>query len=135
MKRVAMLFLAGATTVAAQTSTPAQTKAHEMEPTAVQLHEKLQIALNNAGENAERARKAAIEFQKQMKGKSAEERQKAIDQYRAQIQERLHNAITALEGASIKVGAQIYQLQERIQSRLQERKDELVDLQERIRSR
>ena len=61
MKRLATLLLAGATIVAAQTATKTQTQ--EMEKLAAQLQEKLTVALNKAGEDAERAQKAAMEYQ------------------------------------------------------------------------
>ena len=105
MKRLATLLLAGATIVAAQTATKTQTQ--EMEKLAAQLQEKLTVALNKAGEDAERAQKAAMEYQKQMKGKSAEEAAKIMEQRKIQTQEQLQVAIQNLEKASEQVAAQV----------------------------
>ena len=135
MKKIASLLLAGAVIVTAQTSAPQQVTIQDREQLSIQLQDKLLRALNKGGENAERARNAAMEFQKQMKGKSPEEAEKAVEEYKAQIQERLQNAIAALEQASSRVGAQVDQVRERIQSRLQEKKGEIVKLQERNHTR
>lgn len=133
MKRLVTLLLVGATIVAAQTST--QTKTQEMEKLAVQLQEKLSVAINQAGADADRAQKAAMEYQKQMKGKSAEDAAKIMEQRKTQTQEQLQAAIKNLEMASQQVAAQVEQAKEQIQKRLEAKKEELKQLQERIQTK
>jgi DNA anti-recombination protein RmuC len=133
MKRLATLLLVGATIVAAQTAT--ETKTQEMEKLTSQLQEKLALAINQAGEDAERAQKAAMEYQKQMKGKSAEEAAKIMEQRKTQTQEQLQAAIQNLEKVSEQVAAQVTQAKEQIQKRLEEKKEELKKLQKRIQTK
>ncbi len=133
MKRFAVLLLAAAGWVAAQTAT--QTKNAEMEQLSIKLQEKLHIAIQEANESIEKAKQTALEYQNRMKGKSPEEAKKIMEQHRAEMHERLQGAIEALERASTKVGAQVEEVRERIQTRLQEKKQELIELQARIRAR
>jgi DNA anti-recombination protein RmuC len=133
MKRLAALLLAGATIVAAQTAT--ETKTQEMEKVAAQLQERLQTAINEAGADAERAQKAVMEYQKQLKGKSAEDAAKIMEQRKTATQEQIQLAIQNLEQASEQVGAQVDKAKEQIQKRLEEKKEELKKLQERIQVR
>lgn len=139
MKRLAVLLLAGATFVAAQTDVTTQAdvkgKDQEMEKLRIQLQEKLKIALDNAGEKVEKAKECAMRYQKELEGKTPEEKEKIMEQKRKEAHERLQRAIEALDKASEKVNAQIEEVRERIQKRLQEKKEELIQLQERIRAR
>jgi hypothetical protein len=125
MKYCALALLGLTALVAAQTAPIMQGKPLERRQTADQLHEKLQIALNDNSADAERARNAAYEFKHQMESESPEESREADGRYKAQIRERLQNAINLLETSSGKVKAQVQMVQERIQSRLQERKNEI----------
>ena len=133
MKRLAALLLAGATIVAAQTSTSTQTQ--EMEKVAAQLQEKLAVAINQAGADAERAQKAAEDFQKQMKGKSSADAAKLMEEKKVATQEQLQAAIKNLEQASKQVAAQVDQAKEQIQKRLEAKKEELKQLQDRIQAK
>lgn len=131
MKRLATLLLAGATIVAAQTGTETQ----EMEKLAAQLQERLQTAINEAGEDAERARNAVMEYQKQLQGKSSEDAAKVMEQRKTETQEKVQEAIKNLEQTSQQVAAQVDQAKEQIQKRLEEKKEELKKLQERIEAK
>ncbi|MBN1576361.1 MAG: hypothetical protein JW913_07415 [Chitinispirillaceae bacterium] len=132
MKWFVTLLLAGATIVAAQR---VPTQAQEMEQLAIQLQERLAAALNQANENVDLAQKAAMEFHRQMKGKSAEEVANLMEQRRIQTQAQLDIAILALERASEKVGVQVEEVRVQIQTRLAAKKEELMQLQERIRAK
>ena len=133
MKRLAALLLAGATIVAAQTAT--ETKTQEMEQVALQLQEKLHTAITEAGQDAELARKAVMEYQKQLQGKSAEDAAKIMEQRKTATQEQIQEAIKNLEQASQQVAAQVDKAKEQIQQRLEAKKEELKKLQERIQAR
>ncbi len=156
MKRIAILLLAGATFIAAQTAadssaqhrfrgdgdqkapicTTAQFKMKMFSKDSIdQLQEKMRFAVERARDFADSARHAALEFRKQMHGKTPVDSLKMLNQHKEMIQERLQKAIDALDKASEKANAQIDQVRERIQSRLQQKKEELIKLQERIRAR
>ncbi len=151
MKRIAAILLAGATIVAAQTAADsAQHKRDGVTPpvpnkigiivrdsgqTIGQLQEKLRLVVEKARDAADSARASAMEFRKQLQGKTPADSMKMIHEHQAIVQERLQKAIEALDKASSKANAQIDQVRERIQSRLQQKKEELIQLQERIRAR
>lgn len=151
MNRLAVLILAGATIVAAQTTaeTTEKTFAREkssdtamvrgkqqrtMSDTAM-LREKFNAAIERALEKADTARAEALRLREEMRGKIADDTSKIMKQRREQMHVRLQNAIEALEKASEKVGAQVGKAQERTQSRLLERRDELIELQKKILER
>lgn len=99
------------------------------------LQEKLHAAIDTARAAADSAHHAAIQFRKELHGKTIADSTKLLDQRKAQIQERLRNAIAALDKASAKVNAQIDQAQARIQTRLQQKKAELILIQERLNAK
>jgi gas vesicle protein len=132
MKSYALLVLGLAVSIAAQTAPLMQPQRQEPQPSADQLFEKLQAALQNGSGNAERAQAAAMEYRERMKGKSAAETRELGEEYRAQINQRMQNAVDALEPVSANVKEQVTQVQERIQSRMQARKSELSELQQKI---
>ncbi len=78
---------------------------------------------------------AAEEFLRGMKGKSGEEADRALEQKRAEINERIQGAIDAIDRHGERVGCQVEEVRERIQSKMQEKREKLVELQERIRAR
>lgn len=131
MIRLAVLLLAGATFVAAQTA-PVTTDVDQM---AEQLKTKLHEAYQKAGEDADKAHAAAVEFQNQMRTRSGEDAEKVMEQRRAEANVRLQGAIDALERASEKVGTQVEDVRERIQSRIAEKRQKLMDLQKKILER
>ena len=92
---------------------------------ASQLQERLQTAISEAGVDAERARKAVMEYQKQLKGKSAEEAAQIMEQRKTATQEQVQEAIKNLEQASKQVAAQVDKAKEQIQKRLEAKKEEL----------
>jgi|GEM_PF-2814354 len=151
MNRLAVFILAGATIVAAQTATETteETSVREksvdtamvrgnqertMRDTAM-LREKFNAAIERALEKADTARAEALRLREEMRGKVADDTSKIMKERREQMHARLQNAIEALEKASEKVGAQVGKAQERTQSRLLERRDELIELQKRILER
>lgn len=129
MKRLATLLLVGATIIGAQTATQTQ----DMEKVATQLQQKLSVALQNAGADVEKARTAAMECQKQVKGKTDVEAAKIMEARKVQAQEKLQTAIQSLERTSEQCAAQVDQAKEQIQSRLEAKKQELQQLQDRIK--
>jgi hypothetical protein len=152
MKRFAICLLVGATIVAAQSAADSAAMHRKSGPDQVvpekigivvrdsgrtiqELQEKLRLAIEKARDVADSAKASAMEFRKQLQGKSAADSAKIINEHRAKVQERLQKAIEALDKASTKANAQIEQVRERIQSRLQQKKEELIQLQERIRAR
>lgn len=99
------------------------------------LQERLRAAIDNARAAADSAHHAAIQFRKELHGKTIADSTKLLDQRKAMIQERLQKAIAALDKASAKTNSQIDQVRERIQSRLQEKKAELILIQERLNAK
>lgn len=138
MKRLLTIILTGAAIVAAQPAqdSTAQAKKYaggkDMAQIMTQLRSHLDSALGSAEIDVAKARKAAEEFQKQMKGKSAEEIKVAMEERRKEANVQLQNAITKLENASADVKAQVEEVSAKIQARLQEKTEELKAIQARI---
>lgn len=132
MVRLAVILLAGATFVAAQT-VPATTD--NVDQITEQLKTKLHHAYQQAGEDADKAREDAMAFQKEMREKFANDTGKAMERRRAEANVRLQHAIENIDRASIKVGTQVQEVRDRIQARLTEKRQELVDLQKKILER
>lgn len=138
MKRLAVILLAGAALVAAQTTTaptPPTTPPDNIDQITEQLKEKLHQAYEKAGHDADTARKAAMACQRDMMEKMKADSGKAMEQRRAEANVRLQHAIDAIDRASQKVGTQVQEVRDRIQARLAEKRKELVELQQKILER
>lgn len=157
MRRIVMFLLALTAIVAAQT--PAESSAQQKkinvgdqktpmymaeqnrsridtkDSSTRELQEKLQTAVNDAKDAAESAQHAAVEFRAELNGRTSADSLKLLVQRKALVQERLQEAIAALDKASTKVNAQIDQVRDRIQTRLQEKKAELIKIQEKLRAK
>lgn len=137
MKRLLTILIAGAAIVSAQAAdSTAQAKrtmaGKDIAQITTQLRHHLDSALGSAEIDVAKARKAAEEFQKQMRGKSADEVKVALEQRRKEANVQLQNAITKLENASADVKAQVEEVSVKIQARLQEKTQELKAIQARI---
>ena len=136
---VATVVLAGVTFVAAQTADNAQvktaTQTKECTELAAQLQQKLNVALGQAEVDVEKAQKAALEFQNQMKGKSDAQVKEAMEAKRVMAQAQLQTAIQNLEKVSAEVQAQVKLASEQIQTRLQQKSAELKQIQETIQAK
>lgn len=133
MKRFTTLLLAGATIVVAQTAP--QQQSQESEDYVAQLQQKLQVAINDTKEQTELAKNKAIALHELLIGKTAEEGKLILELNSVQTHERLLLAIEALEQVSAEVRAQVEEVHVRILDRLQEKKDELIQVHEQIRAR
>lgn len=158
MIRLALAVLAGATIVAAQvpqtdnTARPDMTtlKGQNGEGPAMNLDslkekfgdrdttgmgQKIQDAMDRCGAKADSARESSRVMRGEMAGKTAEERAKIMGERDSTKRERIQGAIDALDRNSARMGTQVKEVQERTQVRMTERRDELIQLQQRIRER
>jgi hypothetical protein len=169
MKRIAILLLAGATLVAAQTAADTSgkqkgwdgnrgyealdTAKHDnfVKPVndtagkkwnnkdsawiAERMQKKMKDGMDQGNSRSDSAKQAARDIRKELHGKNAADSAKILKEHNARNQERLQNAIDALDKASTKTNAQVEEVKARTQSRLQEKKAELQQLQEKQRAK
>jgi hypothetical protein len=136
MKRLLTVILTGAALVAAQ---PAPDSTHakremskDLSQITAQFRQHLDSALSKADIDVSKARQAAEEFQKQMKGKTPEEIKTAMEAKRKVANIELQNAIAKLDSASADVKAQLEDVSAKIQARLEAKSAELKAIQARI---
>ncbi|MBN1575478.1 MAG: hypothetical protein JW913_02945 [Chitinispirillaceae bacterium] len=154
MLRLALVVLAGATFVAAQTTTETtdeqvkqgrviqqgrdSTKVTPMRTglDSARFAEKFKEAMDRGCGKADSAREARRELREHMKDSADIDTGKVMDRHRTMKRERLQDAIDALERSSERIGAQVKnEAQGRTQARLMERRDELIQLQQRNREK
>jgi hypothetical protein len=169
MKRIAILLLAGATLVAAQTAADSSGKQKNWDGNrgkevvdtaknekyvkpandtasnkwnnkdsawiAERMQKKMKDGIDKGNSRSDSAKQAARDLRKELQGKNAADSAKIIKEHNGRNQERLQNAIDALDKASTRTNAQVEDVKARTQSRLQEKKAELQQLQEKLREK
>ncbi len=97
------------------------------------LGEKIKDAMDRCGSKADSAREVVRGFREEMRDTADGDTAKVMDQHRAMKRERLQGAIDALDKVSERMGAQVKGASDQAQTRIMERRDELIQKQERIR--
>jgi ribosome-associated translation inhibitor RaiA len=99
-----------------------------------QFQDKMRDAFDKARIMADSARHTAIEFHKQMMGKDSAEVKQLFAKHQADVQAKLQKAIDAIDKTLAKLTTQVDKASERAQSRLEQKKQELIKLQDRIKA-
>jgi hypothetical protein len=99
-----------------------------------EFKDKMRDAFEKARTMADSARHTAIEFHKEMMGKDSAAIKQIFAQHQAAVQEKLQKAIDAIDKTLAKLNTQVDKASERAQSRLEQKKQELIKLQERIKT-
>lgn len=141
MKKLITIIVAGALT-AAFAADPQPIQTQEFEQLKTQLQTQLHEALNGLNPDVkaqiEEAKMAAEQTQEKIQemkrlGKTDAQVIAAMEQERTAAQQRLTTAIATLEQVSARVCAQVDKAKSEVQVRLQERTEELKQLQTRLR--
>jgi hypothetical protein len=99
-----------------------------------EFKDKMRDAFDKARTMADSARHSAIEFHKQMMGKDSAEIKQIFAKHQADVQDKLQKAIDAIDKTLTKLNTQVDKASERAQSRLEQKKQELIKLQDRIKA-
>jgi hypothetical protein len=97
------------------------------------LGEKFKDAMDKCGSMADSARETAMEMRDHMRDSTGADSAKVMDQHHAMKRERLQGAIDALDKVSERMGTQVRGASDQAQTRIMERRDELIQKQQRIR--
>jgi len=99
-----------------------------------EFQDKMRDAFDKARTMADSARHSAIDFHKEMMGKDTAEMKKMMAKHQEEVLTKLQKAIDAIDKTLTKLSAQVDKASERAQSRLEQKKQELIKLQDRIKA-
>ena len=97
--------------------------------------EKMKEAMDRCGSKADSAREYAHKTRGEIEGKTGEDSAKVMARHDSTTHVRMQGAIDALERNSTRMGSQVRESQERNAARMQERRDEMIQLQKKILER
>jgi flagellar motor component MotA len=135
MKKLAVFIMFVAVAAMAQDTVRSQTReqAGELEQLRIQLREKLALAMEQATPECEKARQAATALRIKLNGKNAEERKAIMEKERARVQEQLNKGVAELNKVSAQINSEMEQAKQQIMARVQEKIQELKDIEARIK--
>lgn len=99
------------------------------------FEKRLGDAMEKCGTKADSARKASSFIRGEIAGKTAADSAKFMGARDSTKRERIQGAIDAMERNSTRMATQVKGSQEKTQVRMTERRDELIQLQQRIREK
>jgi hypothetical protein len=99
------------------------------------MGQKIQDAMDKWGSKIDSAREASVKTRGEFTGKPDCDTGKVMGVRDSTKRERLQGAIDALDRNSTRMGTQVKDVQEKTQIRMTERRDEMIQKQQRIRER
>jgi xanthine dehydrogenase molybdopterin-binding subunit B len=135
MKKLAVFIMFVAVAAMAQDTVRSQShvQAGELEQLRFQLREKLALAMEQATPECEKARQAATALQLKLKGKNAAEQKAIMGKERARVQAQLNTGIDELNKVSAQINSEMEQAKQQIMAQVQEKMQELKDIETRIK--